>query len=152
MKFSPRSTGILLLVVHLLLVACIGLQYAYDKATLPRVWVKVLWTKNPGGYVTLRPCPVTAPYGKTFRAPVRLKITPQGLVAEPGTRGDRVEVMRDGTQPVPCLYGTMPFYAGDAGRIPAGREIWAEYLIPRNADPRPLRLGVKEPQGVVPIE
>lgn len=151
MKLSPRQTGVVLLVVHLALVSAVGSVYAYQKATLPRVWAKVLWYKSTGGYINLRACPVMAPYGTTYRFPVRLKITAAGLVAEPGSTSDKMEVLRDGTQKVPCLGTVTSFYIGDSNAVSNGTELWAEFSIPRNGAPRPLRLGLKGPAGMQPF-
>jgi hypothetical protein len=150
MKLSPRQTGVLLLAVHLALVSLVGSIYAYERATLPRVWAKVLWFKGTGGYINVRACPVMAPYGNTYRFPVRLKVTSEGLVAEPGSASDKVEVLRDGTQKVPCLSTTTPLYTGDSDGVPVGTELWAEFSIPPNGAPRPLRLGIKGPSGIEP--
>lgn len=62
---TPLSKGLVIAVVQVSLVACLGAKLLYDRATLPRVWVKVApYDPNlpiRGRYVSLQL--VVEPYG-----------------------------------------------------------------------------------------
>lgn len=145
---TARKTGAVVLGIHLALVCAVAAKYAIDLQTLPRGWAQVEWTPPPKGdegrYLILRACPLSAPLKEHFGTPVRLRAVSGFLTAEPGSSSDRVRVTWR-TNEKPCLLDSVYFYVPKEVSFPAaGTELWAEFSVPENELPRPLRLGTKQ--------
>ncbi len=149
---SPMSLktrkGIWVAVLHVALVSGVGAQFVYDRATLPRVWVRTApFDPNlpiRGRYVRLRleafvgeglvlPAPVpvvNGPNGNTWTppapaVPVVLSVQGNELVAMPGSQADpsglrASAAVRDG-RPVAQLDEALAFFIPEHVADPSRR-------------------------------
>ena len=163
---TPLWRGLLVALVQLMLVGSLAGKLWYERATLPRVWVRCSGVDpdDPlrGRYVELRlTVPLATnvdPYG-----PARLYVDGAELVAE------RVPLPRRGTWTEVSFAGrereTLPFALLDPPvavflpehvpdptlRLP-GEELWLEVTVPEEGPPRPIRLGIKRGSaGIAPL-
>jgi hypothetical protein len=171
---KPSAKGLVIALVHLCLVGTLGAKLLYDRATLPRVWVRTA-PYDPdlpirGRYVRLQlmvePHGITEPEpAKGWRAPqaVVLRVDNGRLAADLKQNstyssddlhvrytqvGDEKAAVLD--EPVAFF---IPEHVPDPSRRPAGEQLWVEATIPRKGVPRPIRLGVKKDGGpVAPLE
>lgn len=171
---SPLIKGLVVAVVQVGLVASLGAKLLYDRATLPRVWVRTApYDPNlpiRGRYVRLQL--VVEPSGlhtdpnqdESSLRSVALRVSDGGLVAQvlprewdddPWTlrirfirlRGERLAVLD-----TPAAF-FIPEDVPDPSRRPVGEELWVEATVPKKGSPRPIRLGVKKGNGaIVPLE
>lgn len=171
---SPWLRGLLVGIVQVALVASLGGKMLYDRATLPRVWVRAA-PYDPelpirGRYVRLQI--VVEPIGLEGRADgdesslraADLRVEDGRLVAEimpPDRANDvgqpRVRMIRSGGERLAVLDTPVAFFipedAPDPSRRAAGEQLWVEATIPHRGPPRPIRLGVKKGDGpIVPLE
>jgi len=171
---SPWVKGLLVGVVQVGLVASLGAKLLYDRATLPRVWVRVApYDPNlpiRGRYVRLQL--VVEPQGlenypKQDESALRnvvLRIENGRLVGEvqaPDRQYDptapHIRMIRSGGEKLVVLDTSVPFFipehVDDPSRRPAGEQLWVEATIPTEGPPRPIRLGVKKGDGpIVPMD
>ena len=170
---SPVVKGLVVAVVQVGLVASLGAKLLYDRATLPRVWVRTApYDPNlpiRGRYVRLQL--VVEPLGlrtnpdhdESSLWSVALRVADGGLVAQvlprerhddPGTlriRFIRLRGERRAVLDTPAAF-FVPEDVADPSRRPVGEELWVETTIPKKGPPRPIRLGVKKSDGpVVPL-
>jgi hypothetical protein len=177
---NPRARGLVLAAVQLAIVLSLGGKLLWDRAHLPRVWVRAT-PFDPdlplrGRYVQLRALIDAADIeGTPPDAPsVTGSAFPEGAIRLE-VRGDRlvaVVLPKAGSLPHPGLflqkirggseatYGLnreiayfLPEHAQDPSRRPAGEQLWVEATIPPSGPPRPIRLGVKVGGGaIVPLD
>lgn len=172
---KPIIKGLVVAVLHLSLVALLGVKLIHDRATLPRVWVlSVPYDPNlpiRGRYVSLqiavepRGLQETEP-GQAWQPPQSVVLHVEGdrLVAEakPQERGHLPSDLHvrsiqrgDGTLTVldkPIAF-FIPEHVPDPSRRPQGEELWVQVTIPKKGAPRPIRLGVKQAEGpIVPLD
>ncbi|MEJ2367924.1 MAG: GDYXXLXY domain-containing protein [Acidobacteriota bacterium] len=169
---KPWMKGVLIAVIQMILVASLGGKLLYDRATLPRVWVRTAHydPRMPirGRYVSLNL--VVEPRGfKTDRKgnlqigwqPVELKVDGKSLLAEkaPGPARYhraalhvRVARVRDGAK-LYVLTRRVNFFipedAPDPSRLGKDEQLWVEVSVPEKGLPRPIRLGVKKGDGPI---
>jgi hypothetical protein len=167
---KPFAKGLVIALVHLSLVAALGAKLLYDRATLPRVWVRAA-PYDPdlpirGRYVSLRlvvePHGIAEPKpGIKFEEPqaVVLRVDNGRLVAEAKTGGAyspsdlHVRYTQVSDEKVVVLDESVAFFipehVPDPSRRPTGEQLWVEATVPRKGSPRPIRLGVKKDGGLV---
>jgi hypothetical protein len=162
---TRRQAGVALALIHLLLVATLGLKLLADRARLPRAWARTLpFDPNlpiRGRYVRLRlEVPLAggtadARAGEYRRA--RLQTAGDRLQ---GTLDDQgpLRVRLDSTagtltagldQPIAFF---IPEHIPDPSIRPAGEELWAEVTVPRRGPPRPIRLAVRRAGALEPLD
>jgi len=150
--------------IHVLIVLSLGGKLLYDRATRPRVWIKVA-SYDPslpirGRYLALS-VPVRAAWLKDSKNPsaafyrynwVTLTGENHELVAARSdvdtgvtiqywaTSGDHVNLSE------PVLF-FLPEHARDPSWLKSHEELWAEVTLPRKGPPRPIQLAVKNAQG-----
>ncbi len=155
--------GVLVGLVQLMLVGSLAGKLWYDRAALPRVWVRCTGVDpdDPlrGRYVELR---LSVPLAGTAEAygPARLHVAGGQLIAEPAPHDsasawDEVTfVGRDVARPSFALLGPpvavfLPEHVPDPTLRLPGEELWLEATVPHEGPPRPIRLGIK--RGNAPI-
>jgi hypothetical protein len=146
--------GLLVGAIQLALLLSIGGKLLYDRATLPRGWVKTApYDPNlpiRGRYVRLRVEP-EFPTGIGVSGRVRLEVRDGRVVAHPSDDATDVpaHVMGVTTLAAPVAF-FIPEHVPDPSIRPAGERLWVEVTVPRRGPPRPIRLGVQRGDG--PIE
>lgn len=171
---SSLVKGIFVAVVQVALVVSVGAKFWYDRATLPRVWVRAApYDPNlpiRGRYVRLQLVvhPVDLESGpaldeSSLRA-VELYVEDGRLTAEvkPSDRAydaslPRIRMVRAAGERLTVLDTPVPFFipedVPDPSRRAADEELWVETTIPRQGPPRPIRLGVRKQDGPIqPLE
>ena len=144
---TPRERSLLVGAVQLTLALLVAGKYAWDRATLPRVWVRSvpIDPDDPlrGRYVRLR----IAAYDRSDgRSRVHLMIrgdsliasgtgTGAGLAWRPAAPADSGQLVLDQS-----LAYYIPESAEDPSRLPPGSELWVLVSVPPDGLPRPLRL------------
>jgi hypothetical protein len=173
---NPFVKGLIIAVIHACLISALGAKLLYDRATLPRVWVKTApYDPNlpiRGRYVSLRV--VVEPRGikETKQGPesrwqpaqsVRLRIENERLFAEAKQKktqhdssGLQARYTKIGDESVVVLDEPVAFFipenVPDPSRRSPGEQLWVETTIPKKGMPRPIRLGVKKDDGpIVPL-
>ena len=177
---TMARNGLVIAGLHVALVGSLGAKLVYDRATLPRVWVRTapVDPNDPirGRYVRLRlevtlsPGVVlperrteTLPDGRTMTyAPpptqVELKTREGRLEASAGKESNDLFVDardRNGQRVVVLLTPVayfIPEKVPDPSIRAAGEELWVEVTLPRRGLPRPIRLGVKKDGVLTPID
>jgi hypothetical protein len=162
---TARRAGIALAVVHVVLVATLGLKLLTDRARLPRGWARTV-PFDPslpirGRYVRLRlEVPLAggtadARVGDYRRASLRADGDRlQGLLDERGPIRVRLDSTAAGLtagleQPIAFF---IPEHIADPSIRPAGEELWAEVTVPRRGPPRPIRLAVRRNEVLEPLD
>lgn len=163
--------GLIVALAQMLLVGSLGAKLLLDRVSYPRVWVPASAT-NPsapirGRYLSLRvdaaigpglelpgPAPVS---GLAPTRPVRLVIEGSRLTALPATGSTLMArgVRRRGER-VAELVTPLAYYVPGTGRdwLPRGADaiIWVEVTVPPRGGPRPIRIGVRDGEAIVPID
>lgn len=159
--------------VHVALTASLGAKLLYDRAALPRVWVRAI-PYDPdlplrGRYVSLQV--VVQPRATSAEPPhpglsrsARLRVEGDTLVAvaDPDARGSdpsdvQLRSIARGPETLTVLAEPIayfiPEHVADPSRRPPGEQLWVEATIPSSGPPRPIRLGVKKGDGpVAPLQ
>jgi GDYXXLXY protein len=121
-------------------------KYAYDRETLPRVWVKCA-PVDPnlpvrGRYVSLR-LEVDGPPNARDTVYCHLSIVNGRLTAKPARSG--IQVAQFPGRPA-TLVETVPYFISEHAQDPTdrlrkpGEELWVEVSLPVEGLPRPLRI------------
>ena len=150
--------GLLLGIIQVAIVLSVTGQFAFDRATLPRAWVRS-GPVDPslpirGRYVRLRleveaPC---ATFGESMSFHYNLFVE-NGVM-----KGKRVD--RDGHvvwhQGGRCLLQEpvayfIPPEIPDPSILKPGEELWVEVSVPKNGPPRPTQLAVKRDGQLQPL-
>ena len=151
---TPRARGIWLLVIHLLLSLAIFAKLGFDRATLPRVWVRTVAVDpdDPfrGRYVRLW-------LDATDRRTAADSVERVEFFVSDGELGARKASGWSGfpvREPAPPLARGVvvdeplaffvPEKVPDPSRLDAGQELWAEVSVPPHGLPRPIRLEVRQ--------
>jgi hypothetical protein len=160
---TPRSAGLAVALVHLALVAAVGLKYAADRARLPSGWARTV-PFDPslpirGRYVRLRlEVPVTGSpaAGPGETRPIRLRARRGDIVAVVDSTSAVTAVLDTDAGPVARLSEPVAFFIPehipDPSVRPRGEELWAEVTIPPAGPPRPIRLGVRRAGRLEPLD
>ena len=156
LELTPLVRGVLVGLIQLMLVGSLAGKLWYDRATLPRVWVRCTGfdPDDPfrGRYVQLR---LTVPLPATDRVygPAQLRVVGAELVAEPApaTNGAWEQVSFAGRvnemTPIAMLHPPvavfLPEHVPDPTLHALDEELWLEVTVPQHGPPRPIRLGIK---------
>ena len=142
--------------VQTAMVLSIGGKMLLDRATLPKLWVRVMpYDPNlpiRGRYVALtvnaeaRGFPAGAIYDQ-----VNYAVEDGKLVARPAVRDGTGASVSNGVSQVRIAY-FIPEHATDPSLRPSDEELWAEVTVPKLGPPRPIRLGVKKGGVLTPLE
>jgi hypothetical protein len=145
---TALTKGLILCGVQTAMVLSIGGKMLLDRATLPRIWVRVMpYDPNlpiRGRYVRLttdaeaRGFPAGAVYDQA-----RYTVEDGKLVARPTATDGFGTMVSNGTAPVRLAY-FIPEHIPDPSRRPADEELWAEVTVPKRGPPRPIRLEVRK--------
>ncbi len=165
---TPLAKGLVVGAAQVLLVTSVGAKFLYDRANYPRLWVATA-PYDPdmpirGRYVNIAllvEADRAAP-GDGDRAPsmflARLEARGDALVAVQDDDDGRhwVRSGRCGGQncwqlAAPLAY-FIPEHGEDPSRQPQGASLWAEVTLPPSGAPRPVRLGVRKGEEIVPID
>jgi hypothetical protein len=155
------SKGIALGAIQLAMVLSLGGKLLIDRATMPRVWVKVEpFDPNlpiRGRYVSLR----VVAEGRGFAwgfvyGPAKLSVEDGKLVARPTEDNGGTMITLAGDPPVASLSEPtayfIPEHVADPSNRPPGEELWVEATVPPKGPPRPIRLGVKKDGVLTPLD
>ena len=172
---KPIWKGVIVCVVQVALVAGIGAKLLYDRATRPRLWVKVapwdpsmpirgrylsLQMEVPAHGFTIPVQPVKPPYKGYVPFSTQygdLQVQGKQLIAvrTPDFSGTSVNVTMENGQPVARINDSIDYYipenAKDPARVGKGEELWAEVTLPKKGPPRPIRLGIKKDGVLTPL-
>jgi hypothetical protein len=165
MNFSRK--GLVLAALQVLLVASLGAKLKWDRAHLPRVWVKAAAVDPAlpirGRYLAVRlavqvPNPPTQVRDRDPFFGAVLSARSGQLVAEPSptTTYSGIWVTRparsaDFAIQQPVLF-FLPEHAADPMAAARNGELWAEVTVPDSGLPRPIRLAIKRGETFTPIE
>ncbi len=163
---TPLSKGLVIAVVQVSLVASLGAKLLYDRATLPRVWVRAApYDPNlpiRGRYVSLQL--VVEPYGpkdidRTAGGTVALRVKNGRLLAvkqendsysSSDLRAHYLRIQGERTAVLsPPVAFFIPEHIPDPSRRASGEQLWVEATIPKKGPPRPIKLGVKKDGGPI---
>jgi hypothetical protein len=165
---NALGKGLIVGAAQLLLVSSVGAKFLVDRANYPRLWVETApydpYLPIRGRYVNiallvdaeLQETSVDAEKGPSM-VQARLESRDGRLVAVEDPEGKNWVMERNcGDRKcwqlsVPLAY-FIPEHAVDPSRRPAGETLWAEVTLPPTGAPRPLRLGVKTGDTLVPFE
>ncbi len=172
---KPLWKGVIVCLVQVSLVAGIGAKLRYDRATRPRLWVKVApWDPsmpNRGRYLSLQ---VEVPArGFTIPAqPVKppfvgyvpfsmqygnLQVDGNQLIAvrTPDSSGTSVNIIMENGQMMARISDPVAYYIPENAKDPAhlnkGEELWAEVTLPKKGPLRPIRLAIKKDGVLTPL-
>ncbi len=153
---NALTKGLILCGVQAAMVLSIGGKMLIDRATRPRLWVRVA-PYDPslpvrGRYVSLT---VTAeargfPPGAVY-AQANFSVEGGKLVARPAEIDGSGVMVSNSTAPVRIAY-FIPDRVPDPSLRPPDEELWAEVTVPRRGPPRPIQLGVKKNGVLTPLK
>jgi hypothetical protein len=169
MTLSPLfKRGLILLIVQLVLVGSLAAKYFNDRARYPRAWVKTLpYDPNlpiRGRYVTMTAVIETDafPAGKKVPESERfeyfcaaLSVRDGKLFGRKAEDGSSCEMAGFFGRTEATLQSPLAYFIPDTAKDPAREsaenkeELWVEVTVPPKGPPRPLRLGVKKPDGEI---
>ncbi len=145
------TKGILLAVVHCALVLSVTGKFAFDRATLPRGWVRTV-PYDPelplrGRYVRM--------FVETDReGRVKLAVEGDRIVtrAAPPGEGLSTSTVNDRSMLATPVVFFIPAGVPDPSRRSSGEELWVEMSVPDEGPPRPVRLGVMKDGVLTPLD
>jgi hypothetical protein len=169
---KPVTRGLIVAILHVGLMASLGAKFLWERATLPRVWVRAI-PYDPvlpirGRYLRLQVLidhkDVHFPSSKANEneievspggTPVTLSVQSDRLIATvvPEASTLRLDTRSDSTYALnQDVAFFIPEHIADPSRRPAGEQLWMESTIPKQGPPRPIRLGVRRGDGpIVPL-
>jgi hypothetical protein len=124
MANHPLFRGLAVAALHVALVLSIGGKLLYDRARLPRQWVRA------------EPFDPNLPIRGRY---VRLQVEVPGADGQQQPRRERIAYF-------------IPEHVPDPSIRRPGEELWAEVTLPEKGPPRPVRLGVKKDGVLTPLE
>jgi hypothetical protein len=160
---TPAMKGLVLAVLHVLLVCGLGGKLLIDRAIRPRVWVDVA-PFDPdlpirGRYVRLQVLPVARGFTQAIEqsgwGDALLSVEEGRLIA---TRcdspcGEPVRVRTENGETTIVLATPVAYFIPEHVPDPSSRPgLVAEVTVPRKGPPRPIRLGVREGERIIPID
>jgi hypothetical protein len=161
------QAGLLLALAQVALVGSLGLKLLVDRARLPRAWARTMpfdpSTPLRGRYVRLGvevPLESTVAGDGTYAEPgVRLRAVDGRVVGtiDAGSAAPRLQLRHEGgvvsssrlAEPVAFF---IPEHVPDPSVRRPGEELWVELTLPKDAWPRPIRLGVMRGGKLTPLE
>ena len=153
--------GLILAAFHVALILTIGAQFAYDRATAPRGWMRTVPydpnTPLRGRYVTMR---VLARKEQEFAVQHDRSVTlyvrdnqvwARSISNRSGQLIGRIDKKEVELQARVDYF--IPEHIADPSRLKPDEELWVEVTIPSTGPPRPIRLEVRkkpvpEPQPI----
>ncbi len=154
--------GLAVLVLQLLLLGSVGAKFMLERIQYPRAWLLTV-PYDPslpirGRYVRLAAVvPIEEPVSDTATLlRVHLDVHEGHVLAIPDENGHE-RARRTRCAGAPCwvldepLAYFIPEHAVDPSRAKPGEALWVEASIPPQGPPRPLGLGRKTPEGLVPL-
>ena len=162
------AKGLIVGVAQLLLVSSVGAKFLYDRANYPHLWVEAApydpYLPIRGRYVSIallvdaerEESSVDSGSGPAMFL-ARLETRDSRLVAIEDNDGRHWVTSRDCGErkcwqlATPLAY-FIPEHGVDPSRRPAGETLWVEVTLPPTGAPRPLRLGVKQGEELVPLD
>ena len=154
------SKSVALGAIQLAMVLSLGGKLLIDRATMPRIWVKVV-PYDPdlpvrGRYVSLRLTAEARGFASGFiYGTAKLSVEDGKLIARPTEDNGGIMANVSGDPPVanlsePLAY-FIPEHVADPSNRPPGEELWVEVTVPPKGPPRPIRLGVKKDGVLTPL-
>jgi hypothetical protein len=152
---SLSSKGLLLAVIQVALVLSVAGKYYAEGTSLPRAWARAApYDPNlpiRGRYVRLQIEVEAREIGSLMT--VRLSAEDGKLIATAaGPAGLRVRRLAGNrvalAEPLAFF---IPEHLSDPSRRATGEELWVEVSVPKEAPPRPIRLGVKKDGVLTPL-
>lgn len=159
---KPRTKGLLVALLQILLVVTLGVKLVVDRSILPRVWADVV-PYDPdlpirGRYVSLQirvtPRGFDDPADGTSWGWAVLSVEGDQLIA---TKTDMnsyhyVTVRRDEQGLMGTLSTPIAFFIPEHSEDPSGRDgLMVELTVPKKGPPRPIRLGIAEDGEIKPL-
>ena len=168
---TSLQKGLLVGALQALLVCTLGAKLLYERATRPRVWIKVA-TYDPelpirGRYLafnvqvplegfTVREYP--EPYANPFspdRCDLQLRNGVLTAVANPDGEFPITTRIVDG-KPVALVNSESLYFIPEHAKVAwpqanTGEELWMEATIPNSGPPRPIRLATKKNGELTPL-
>jgi hypothetical protein len=153
---TALTKGLILCGIQTAMLLSIGGKMLLDRATQPRIWVRVMpYDPNlpiRGRYVRL----TTDAEARGFAAgavydQARYTVEDGKLVARPAATDGFGTTVSNGSSPVRLAY-FIPEHVPDPSFRAAGEELWAEVTVPKRGPPRPIQLGVKKNGVLTPLE
>ena len=160
-----RNRAILLVVIQCLLVSSVAVKYLYERATRPRVWVRVeQFDPNlpmRGRYLALSPlvnaCGLPRDEESGSLANPHWRVVTKARDGKLVVEDARNIMPRSETQSI-WLYGApcerarltpgVDFFIPDTAKSPfpleKGTELWAEVTVPPAGPPRPIQLALSD--------
>ena len=147
--------GLILAAFHVALILTIGAQFAYDRATAPRGWMRTVPydpnTPLRGRYVTMSVLAKKDPNFSTvnqnvYERSVALYVRDNQVWARSvdDRSGQQISSIRDEVGlKAPVAY-FIPEHIADPSGVKPDEELWVEVTIPRTGPPRPIRLEVRK--------
>jgi hypothetical protein len=149
--------GLALALAHVVLASGVAAKYVLDREQYPRVWVETTGFDPDapirGRYVLLSLLPESEGLG-AGAASVELSVRDGRLIArETRNASGRLHVWRRESRERAVLQPPLPFFLSEHVADPTqrGETLWMEVTVPPHGAPRPLRLGVKRGEEIVPI-
>jgi len=162
------AKGLIVGAAQLLLVASVAAKFLYDRANFPRLWVETApydpYLPIRGRYVSIallvdagrEESSVDSDSGPAMFL-ARLETREGRLVAIEDDDGRHWVTSRDCGErkcwqlASPLAY-FIPEHGADPSRRPEGETLWVEVTLPPTGAPRPLRLGVKTGEKLIPLD
>ena len=159
---NTRARGVVLGVAQLIMVSALGGEFLLERARLPRAWVRAVpvpaETVLQGRYLRLQLAVDSydvLPLSRDSTAWVTLFADSGRLRARAAPRHQGFparQVVVDGLPRIVLrdrLDYFIPEHAVDPRTTAAGAELWVEVSVPAHGAPRPVRLGMKQPEGPI---
>jgi hypothetical protein len=153
---TALTKGLILCGVQTAMILSIGGKLLLDRATLPRLWVRVRpYDPNlpiRGRYVSLTLNAEAHGFNDgTAYDQAKYSVEDGKLIARPAALDGTGTTVASGTAPVQIAY-FIPEHVPDPSIRAADEELWAEVTVPRKGPPRPIQLGVKKNGVITPLK
>ncbi|MGH8129922.1 MAG: hypothetical protein ACRES3_03595 [Steroidobacteraceae bacterium] len=165
---NTLARGLIVGAVQLLLVSSVGAKFLYDRANYARLWVESApydpYLPIRGRYVSI----ALLVDAERAESSIGSGTGPAMFLARLESRAGRLVAIEDhdgrhwvtsrdcGARKCWQLTAPLAFFIPEHGvdpsRRPAGETLWVEVTLPPTGAPRPLRLGVKEGEELVPLD
>ena len=148
--------GLILCGVQTAMVLSIGGKMMLDRATLPRLWVRVrpfdpnLPIRGRYASLTIDAEARGFPEGSLYDQ-VKYSVEDGKLVARPAAIDGAGTSITNGVAQVQIAY-FIPEHVPDPSVRAKDEELWAEVTVPPKGPPRPIQLGVKKNGALTPLD
>jgi hypothetical protein len=152
---TPLLKGLILCGVQTVMVLSIGGKLLLDRATQPRLWVRVAPydPSSPirGRYVSLTISAEARGFSPgTIYDQANFTVEDGKLVARPAAMDGTGVLVSNNTTSVQVVY-FIPEHVPDPSIRQKDEELWAQITVPRKGPPRPVQLGVKKNGVITPL-